>query len=42
MRDWIADWQRWSPAERAFAVALLVTMVMALPLGLLLAGRPGI
>jgi hypothetical protein len=35
MRDWIADWRRWTPAERALAVALVVTMVMALPLGLL-------
>jgi hypothetical protein len=43
MRDWAADWRKWSPAERAFAVVLLVTMVMALPLGLLLSvAHPGI
>ena len=43
MRDWVADWRKWSRAERALAVALVVTMVMALPLGLLLtAARAGI
>ena len=43
MRDWMADWRKWSPAERAFAVVLFVAMVMALPLGLLFSlGRPGI
>jgi hypothetical protein len=43
MRDWVADWRKWSPAERAFAVALAVTMMVALPLGLLLGiTRPGI
>ena len=43
MRDWVADWRKWSRAERAFAVALLVTMIMALPLGLLLSvSRTGI
>ncbi|HYM72717.1 MAG TPA: hypothetical protein VET89_07025 [Stellaceae bacterium] len=43
MRDWMADWRKWSPAERAFAIALVLTMVMALPLGLLLGvGRPGV
>ena len=41
MRDWIADWKRWSPAERCFAIALLV-MALALPLGLLIGGRIGI
>jgi hypothetical protein len=36
MRDLIADWKRWSRAERV--LALLVTlMLFALPLGLLLA-----
>jgi hypothetical protein len=43
MRDWVADWRKWSPAERALAVALLVSMVMALPLGLILSvSRAGI
>jgi len=36
MHDLIADWKRWSRAERALAVILTLTMV-ALPLGLLLA-----
>jgi len=36
MRDWIADWNKWSRAERV--LALLVTfMLLALPLGLLVA-----
>jgi hypothetical protein len=41
MRDWIADWKRWSRAERCFAIALLV-LALALPLGLLIGGRIGI
>jgi hypothetical protein len=32
MRDWIADWNKWSRAER----------VLALPLGLLLTGKAGV
>jgi hypothetical protein len=43
MRDWIADWRKWSRAERALAVALVVTMTLVLPLGLLVGiTRPGI
>jgi len=34
MRDWLADWRKWSPAERALAIALLLSM-MAVPLGML-------
>ena len=42
MRDWIADWRKWSRAERALAIALLMSM-MAAPIGMLLGlGRPGI
>jgi hypothetical protein len=42
MRDWVADWRKWSRAERALAIALLMSM-MAVPLGLLLGiTRPGI
>ncbi|HTZ38105.1 MAG TPA: hypothetical protein VMB84_18910 [Stellaceae bacterium] len=42
MRDWMADWRKWSPAERALAIALLMSM-MAAPLGMLLGlARPGI
>jgi hypothetical protein len=35
MRDWIADWHKWSPAERALAIAILMSM-MAAPVGMLL------
>lgn len=41
MRDWVADWNKWSRSERVLAV--IVTMLMvALPLGLLLAGKVGV
>jgi hypothetical protein len=33
MRDFIADWNRWSRAERVLAV-LVTLMLVALPLGL--------
>jgi hypothetical protein len=35
MRDWMADWRKWSPAERVLAVAILMSM-MAVPVGMLL------
>jgi len=35
MRDWARDWQRWSRAERALAIALIVAMITVLPLSLL-------
>jgi len=41
MRDWIADWNRWSPAERVLAV-LVATMLVAVPLSLVLAGKTGV
>ncbi len=34
MRDWAADWKRWSRGERVLAVFVAVAM-MALPLGYL-------
>jgi hypothetical protein len=37
MRDWISDWNKWSRAERCFAIALAIT-ALALPLGLLISG----
>jgi hypothetical protein len=41
MQDWIADWNRWSRAERVLAV-LMAFLLVALPLGFLLASlRPG-
>jgi hypothetical protein len=41
MRDLVADWKRWSRAERVLAVLVTLGMV-ALPLGLLITGRAGI
>jgi hypothetical protein len=41
MRDLVADWKRWSRAERVLAVIVTVVMV-ALPLGMLLTGKTGI
>jgi ABC-type proline/glycine betaine transport system permease subunit len=35
MRDWVADWRKWSTAERALAIALVASM-MAVPVGMLL------
>jgi hypothetical protein len=37
MRDWIADWKRWSRAERCFAIALII-LGLVIPLGLLVGG----
>jgi hypothetical protein len=43
MSDWAKDWQKWSRAERALAIALIVTMLTVIPLGLLFGiTRPGI
>jgi len=43
MSDWTRDWRRWSRAERAFAIALILVMLAVVPLGLLLGiARPGI
>ena len=41
MRDWVADWKKWSRGERVLAV-LVTTVLVALPLGLLLAAKAGI
>ena len=41
MRDFVADWNRWSRAERVLAV-LVTLMLVALPLGLLLIGKTGV
>ncbi len=41
MRDWVADWRRWSRGERLLAVFVAGLMV-ALPLGLLLAATAGV
>jgi hypothetical protein len=43
MSDWSRDWRKWSRAERALAIALIVTMTAVLPLSLLFGiVRPGI
>ena len=41
MRDWVADWKKWSRSERVLAVVVTVVMV-AVPLGLLLAAKAGV
>ena len=38
MRDFVADWKKWSRAERVLAV-IVVSLMVALPLGLLLTGK---
>lgn len=35
MSDLARDWRKWSRAERALAIALIVTMMAVLPLSLL-------
>jgi hypothetical protein len=39
MRDLVADWKKWSSAERLL-VAVLVLMLIGLPLRVLIAGSP--
>jgi hypothetical protein len=41
MRDFVADWNRWSRAERVLAIVVTM-MILALPLGLMITGKPGI
>ena len=41
MRDWVADWKKWSRGERVLAVIVTVLMLV-LPLGLLLATKVGV
>ena len=38
MKDWISDWNRWSWAERCFAIALVI-LSFVIPLGFLIGGR---
>jgi len=40
LRDWVADWNKWSRGERGLAVVVTV-LLAALPLSLLIAGGPG-
>jgi hypothetical protein len=41
MDDWVADWRKWSRSERVLAVLVTVLMV-AVPLGMLLAAKVGV
>lgn len=41
MRDWIADWNKWTPAERVLAV-LVATILVALPLSMALVAKAGV
>ena len=41
MRDFVADWKKWSRAERVLAMVVTLLMV-AVPLGLVVTGRVGI
>lgn len=41
MRDWAADWKRWSHAERLLALVVALSL-FALPLSLLLTARVGV
>jgi hypothetical protein len=41
MRDFVADWKKWSRAERVLAVVVTMMMV-ALPLGLLIRANTGV
>jgi len=38
VQDWIADWKRWSRAERCFAIALVI-LSLVIALGFLIGGR---
>jgi hypothetical protein len=39
MRDFVADWKKWSSTERLLAVVLML-MLIGLPLRVLIAGAP--
>lgn len=41
MRDWVADWNKWSRSERLLAV-FVTGLMAAFPLGLLLAATVGV
>jgi hypothetical protein len=40
VRDWVADWNKWSRGERVLAVVVTVVLA-ALPLSLLITAHPG-
>ena len=41
MRDLVADWKRWSSAERLLAVVLVLMLILiGLPSRVLIAGAP--
>lgn len=41
MRDFVADWKRWSRAERVLAI-VVTSLMAALPFGMLLTGTGGV
>jgi hypothetical protein len=41
MRDWVADWKKWTRRERVLAVFVTILMV-GLPIGLLLVASVGV
>ena len=41
MRDFVADWKKWSRGERLLAV-LVTGILVLLPLGLLITGKGGV
>jgi hypothetical protein len=41
MRDFVADWKKWSRYERVLAV-LVTGILVLLPLGLLISGKGGV
>lgn len=40
MRDWVADWNKWSRGERVLAV-VVTAVLAALPLSLVITGHVG-
>jgi hypothetical protein len=40
-RDWVADWNKWSRAERVLAL-LVIFVLLALPLSLFFTGKPAV
>jgi hypothetical protein len=41
MRDWVADWNRWSRSERLLALVVAAAL-FALPLSMVLTAKAGV
>ncbi len=41
MRDWVADWNKWSRAERVLAVVMTLLLI-GLPLGFVIGAKGGV